>query len=163
MYVSTQNVKPTRRTFFVCLVAFFFLSGFLIFDSESSSDGRILGYWSFTCSILFGVLGSFVIFGKSTRDSIFGYSVCPHCNEKGWNIKEKMKITGNPNTNFGRCLFCKKKGKISFLYSITILIPIFSWPSLLVLTGSVSVAFAGFVALCFLYIYFFARRVPISG
>jgi hypothetical protein len=162
VYVSVHNVRPTRKTFYITVVAFLILSFGLIFGPEGTDDGRLVGYWSVFCTLLYVGLGYLIIFRPQTRDLIFGFSRCPHCDHLSWSIKDKLKITNNPLTNLGVCSICNRHGKISFFYTLPMFVVIFSWLFFLVFTGSISAAFLSFIVVCILWLLYFARYVPIS-
>jgi hypothetical protein len=162
MYVNVKNVKPTRNNFFLTVAAGLIISALFIFDAEGGSDGRVVGYWGLALMVLYAGLGYLIIFKHRTRDAIFGRTKCPHCGERAWSLKEKFKITGNQNTNLGKCSNCKQNGKIPFVYHLPMFALIFSWLFFLYILNGIHIAFLCFLLACMLYLHYFARYVPIS-
>lgn len=161
MYINVLNVKPSRRSFYVTVVIAAALSFLLILDEEAKS-GYSLGIWMLGGTVIYAIVGLFIVFGGEVRDRVFGKTLCPYCADRGWDIKQKLKITKIAHTNIGRCNLCGSRGAVSYIFLFPALMPIFAWVLVLIETDSSAVAscVAYFLAVGYLLIY--ARFVPVT-
>ncbi|MBV1911756.1 MAG: hypothetical protein KUG78_20860 [Kangiellaceae bacterium] len=160
MYINISNTLPTRKFFYVSALLSFGLSIVLIL-SPGTEDDLSLAYSMFVGSFIFAGLGYFIMFGGTAREVVFGTTICPHCGENGWDIKQKLKITRIEHTNIGRCNICKEKGVISFLHSILLLIIVILWFITLLVTDSIWWSSGLFYLQCIAYIIYYGRYVPV--
>lgn len=161
MYINVQNVKPTRRSFYLTVVIATVLSFLLIFDEEAK-NGYFLGYWMLGATLIYVVVGLFILYGGKFTDLVFGKTSCPHCGGRGWDIKQKLKITKISRTNIGRCNLCGSRGSVSYIFLFPWLIPIFAWIFILIETDSSAVASLVAYFLAIVYLLLYARFVPVT-
>lgn len=161
MYVNVQNFKPTRNNFFLTMLIVFGLSAAIIFNSETK-DSLTLGNWLLIGGIIYSCVGLFVIYGSKYRDNFFGLSSCPHCNKKGWSIKEKLKISKNENTNLGRCSVCNKKASISVIHVFPLFGAFIAWFLVIFISDSISAACMAAYAWTIIYVLYFSRFATVN-
>lgn len=161
MYINVQNVKPTRRSFYFTIVMATVLSFLLVFEEEANS-GYSLGSWMLGGTVIYALVGLFILFGGEVRDLIFGKTICPYCADRGWDIKQKLKITKIAHTNIGRCNLCGSRGSISYIFLFPALMPMFAWVFILIETDSAAVASFTAYFLAIVYLLIYARFVPVT-
>lgn len=160
MYINPESIPPTRTTFYRTILIGYVVSIGIITASESNDD-LLLGYWALVGSTLFTCVGLFILYGGKLRDKVFGFSVCPNCGKNGWDIKQKLKITHTKSTNIGRCNICKRKGAISYIHTIPLIVILLLWVPIMIYTNSISIASLVTYMLYIGYFIYYGRFVRI--
>ena len=160
MYVNVHIFKPTKINFYLTAIVAFALSVLMMLNPEFN-DGFILARWALAGSVIYSGIGMFILFGAELRDSVFGFTTCPHCERNGWNIKQKLKLTKIEHSYLGGCSFCNRKGSISNLHLSPFLTIIILWVPILVIADGVSIASFVTYVLAIGYLFYFGRYVPV--
>jgi len=158
MYIVSS--PPSRWTFYYSVLMGYILSALMILNPETD-DGLLFAYWLLSGFVIYNVFGMFILYGGAARDSVFGLTACPRCGKKGWDIKQKLKISNKKDFNLGRCNFCKKKGSILPRYSLPFILTNLLFVPILGITGSISIASFVTIVLIIGYVICFGRYAPI--
>jgi len=152
------DAKPSKEAFYFTAVVAFIISGFEYNDPDCNPD---VALGILVSSVLYTLMGIFIIHSTNYRDRIFGLTNCPSCNRRAITIKDKLKakLFGKP---YSKCSNCGQHLALPWLFVVhfplVVISPFFAYS----FTESATITFIMSWFFTLIYLFYFGRFLNVA-